>query len=91
MSGSTQCPHSDLHYSLHHVGLADTNLHYLEITGHCKICEKKLMFRGAPMGMSLEQPCISPDGQEIRLPFLCEGEEIQGNQIGFAVSRKAIS
>lgn len=54
--------------------MGDTNLHYLEITGHCKICNKKLAFRG-PMGMAPTEPRVSPGGEEIRLPFLCEGEE----------------
>lgn len=83
MPGSTQCPHSDVHFNLKNVGFADTNIHYLEITGRCALCDKKLTFRGCPLGVSPAHPTMTLGGEEIRIPFLCEGEEPTGNQIGF--------
>ncbi len=83
MNASTQCPHSDLHFDLNHVGLADTNVHYLEIKARCKICEKPMVFRGLPLGLTPYHPTGEVGGFEARLPFLAEGEELSGNIVGF--------
>lgn len=81
MSGSTQCPHSDLHFHLHNQGFHDTNVHYLEVKATCKICNKPMIFRGCPLGLTPAHPTMSLDGTEIRLPFLGEDEEPGGNLI----------
>jgi hypothetical protein len=86
MSASSQCPHSDIHYHLNHHRSGDTNLMYLEITAKCSICNGDMAFRGAPMGSSPNHPAMSPDGKEMRLPFLCEGEDLTGKPIGFTIS-----
>lgn len=84
MSASTQCPHSDLHLNINNAGFGDTNLHYLEITARCKICGKRAAFRG-PMGMMPDQPAVAPDGSEIRVPFIFEGEQLTGKPMGFSI------
>jgi len=81
--GEGECPHSDIHWHIHHQAFHDCNLHYLEIKGRCKLCDKPLIFRGAPLGMTPKHPTMSLGGQEIRLPFLAEGEEPKGKIIGF--------
>lgn len=83
MTASTQCPHSDLHFDLNHVHLADSNVHYLEVKARCNICEKQMVFRGLPLGLSPAQPTGSLGGDEVRLPFIGQDEEPTGSQIGF--------
>lgn len=83
MTGSTQCPHSDLHIELKNVGMDDSNIHYLEIKARCKICEKDMVFRGLTLGLTPNHPTSELGGYEARLPFLGEGEELTGNTIGF--------
>ncbi len=87
VGASSQCPHSDLHFTLNNSGFGDTNLHYLEITARCKICGADIVWRGVSMGMGPDRPGISPDGKELRLPFLAEGEELTGRPIGFSIRR----
>lgn len=82
--GSAQCPHSDLHFNLNNAAFGNTNLHYLEISAKCTICNIEMVFRG-PTGMSPEFPACSLDGKEIRLPFLGDGETLIGKPIGFSV------
>jgi len=83
MSASTQCPHSDLEINIHNVGMTDSNIRYMEVKALCKLCLKPIAFRGAPLGVSPMHPTMALDGQEIRLPFLAEGEEYDGKSIGF--------
>lgn len=89
MAASSQCPHSDLHIEVNNASFGDTNLHYLEIRATCRICSKRIAFRGAPNGMSPEFPTMAPDGSEVRLPFLADGEELIGRPIGFTIRRGA--
>jgi hypothetical protein len=88
MSASAQCPHPDLHFHLNNQGFGDTNLHYLEITARCKVCDTPMVFVGIPVGMMPDRPMSSVDGTEIRLPFLGQGETLVGKPIGFSVSVK---
>ena len=81
--GEGECPHSDIHWRIHHQAFHDCNLHYLEIKGRCELCDKPLIFRGAPLGMTPKHPTMSLGGEEIRLPFLAEGEEPKGKIIDF--------
>lgn len=83
MNASTQCPHSDLHFEIRNVGFSDTNLHYLEIKARCKICELPMVFRGLPLGLTPAHPTGELGGQEARLPFLADGEEMTGKVAGF--------
>lgn len=81
---STQCPHSDLHFHLNNAGFGNTNLHYLEITARCKICDQPARFRG-PVGMSPNQAMTSLSGDEIRIPFLVGDEELTGKPMSYGV------
>lgn len=81
MSATTQCPHSDLHFHLNNACIGDTNIHYLEITARCNICQADMEFRGMPWGSSPHQPTMSPDGKEARIPFTGAGEEVTGKPI----------
>jgi hypothetical protein len=83
MSGSSQCPHSDLHFDIKHIHLQDSNVAYVEMKARCTICQKPMVFRGLPLGLSPNQPTGELDGHEVRLPIIGEGEEPTGNQIGF--------
>lgn len=79
---SSQCPHPDLHFTLNHVHLEDSNVHYLEITATCNICSSPMAFRGMPLGLSPGHPTMALDGSEAILPFLGAGEEPAGKLIG---------
>lgn len=76
--GETQCPHSDLDISFKNQAFEESNLHYLEISAKCSICEKPIVFRGLPLGATPAHPTGSWGGEEARLPFLAEGEELTG-------------
>lgn len=86
MSASNQCHHPDLHFDLNHVNLADSSVHYLEIKARCKVCERPMVFRGLPLGLSPNQPTGELGGYEARLPMIGEDEEPSGNLIGFVGS-----
>lgn len=83
MSGSTQCPHSDVHPHLNEARFGNTNIRYLEVSGRCKICDQPIRFRGAPLGMTPTHPTMALDGSEIVLPFLFGDEEFDGKAISF--------
>lgn len=83
MSASSQCPHSDLHINVHHQAFGDCSIHYLEIRAHCKICDRPVVFRGCPLGMTPAHPTMALDGSEVRLPFLVGDDELTGKGIGF--------
>ncbi|MBX3482523.1 hypothetical protein [Phenylobacterium sp.] len=85
MSGSAQCPHTDVHFDLNVARFGDTNVGYLEIVGRCKICDAPMRFRGAPLGVTPAHPTMALDGSEIRLPFLFGDEEYDGKCVGFVV------
>lgn len=83
MSATTKCPHTDVHFNIHHQGFTDSNVNYLEITAICNICQIPMVFRGnMPLGVTPAHPTVSLDGREIRLPFLGEGEKPEGKIIG---------
>jgi hypothetical protein len=84
-----QCPHSDMHFNVHHQAFHDSNLHYLEITGKCRICGKAAEFRGMPIGLSPAQPTMGADGLEIRIPWFGEDEEPRGPMISALVGQVA--
>lgn len=86
IGGSSQCPHSDLHFHLNNASFGNTNIHYLEITAKCKICDADMVFRGLPGGMSPDRPTSSIDGKELILPFLGEGEELTGKPAGYSMT-----
>ena len=63
----------------------DSNINYLEVSGACGTCGRKLMFRG-PAGLNPASPTVAIDGSEAVFPFLIEGEEYDGNAVGYALS-----
>lgn len=83
MSASTQCPHNDVHYNLNLQSFGNTNIRYLEIHGHCKICNEPICFRGMPLGVNPGAPTMSVDGGEVRLPLMFGQEEYDGKAMGF--------
>jgi len=81
MSASAQCPHSQVHWHLHHQAFEEATIRYLEVTGVCELCGETATFRGMPVGMSPHQPTMAADGGEARLPFMFGDEEPTGNLI----------
>lgn len=41
----------------------------MEVTGRCVDCGEPLVFRCPDFGMVADRPAMSPNGQEIRIPF----------------------
>lgn len=80
------CAHEDVHFHLNIQTFGNTNIKYLEVTGHCTKCSARLQFRG-PAGVSPDVPTVSAiDGHEASFPFLFDGETYDGKAIGYAVS-----
>lgn len=71
------------HLNVQHFG--DTNIKYLEISGVCKLCHRRVKFRG-PAGLSAASPTVAVDGSEAIFPFLIDGEEYDGNAVGYELS-----
>jgi len=86
MTASAQCPHSDVHCNFNLVSFDDTNVRYLEVVGHCNVCQQPMIFRGLPLGLSPDRPTASAGGEEVRLPMMFGEEEYDGRGIGFLVS-----
>lgn len=63
----------------------DTNISFLEIGGACKLCGRKIEFRG-PMGVNPMHPTIL--GGDASLPFMLEGEEYDGKMPAITVTQK---
>jgi hypothetical protein len=83
VTASSKCHHPDLHFHLNHVCMADTNVHYLEVTAKCNVCDAPMLFRGCPLGLTPAHPTASLGGDEIRLPMIAEGEEPTGKHNRF--------
>ncbi|WP_127144085.1 hypothetical protein [Pelagibacterium montanilacus] len=79
------CP-ENTHWTLNLQHFGNTNIKYLEVSGACAVCGRKVEFRG-PMGVSPEHPTASAiDGSEACLPFLFAGEIYDGKGVGYSVS-----
>ena len=74
----------DLHFHLNVQSFGDTNIKYLEVTGHCKVCDRKMRFRG-PAGVNPNSPTVAIDGSQAIFPFLMTGEDYDGKAIGYSV------
>lgn len=68
------CTHAELAFGAGHSIFAAIGVHYLEITGHCTACGKILLFRGVPDGFSALHPTMSEARDELRVPFVFQGE-----------------
>ena len=75
----------DIHFNLNIQWFGDTNLKYLEVSGVCKGCGRKLAFRG-PAGLNPSHPTAAMDGAEAIFPFVMEGEEYDGKAVGYALT-----
>lgn len=64
-----------MNYHLNHVHMGDTNVHVLEISARCGVCEAAMTFLGdLPMGGSLQRPTLDLDRGTISLPMVGTGE-----------------
>ncbi len=93
MSASTQCPHSDLQFDVHHTGMVDSNVGSVTVKATCNICGARMrLSRGLPMGASSLGPTIEPDtdGLGIMFPVIAEGEE-PNKEWGFVMTRQVIA
>lgn len=91
MSGSTQCPHPEVRWTLNEQRFGDTNLRYIEIKGYCTTCNGVVEFRGAPIGHSPHHPAMEVGGAEMRLPFLFAGEPLVGRPIGYTITKEEMA
>jgi hypothetical protein len=88
MSGSTQCPHSNVAWHHHINGFSDSNVASVVLTAKCNICGKRMKLdRGLPMGASSQGPTQAGDDTlGIMFPMIAEGEE-PSKEWGFVVTR----
>lgn len=85
MSASSKCPHLSFNANVNVIRLEDTGLKYAELTVRCIHCDAPAVFRGMPIGLSPAQPMMQPDGQEVRLPFICDGDPEPKPSAGFTI------
>lgn len=85
MSGSSKCPHFNFQANVNVARIEDTGLKYAHLTVRCTDCGKPAQFRGVPWGLSPDQPMAAVGDEEVRLPFLCEGDDYTGKGIGFSI------
>lgn len=74
-----------MHFHLNVQHFGDTNIKYLEVTAHCKVCGAKAAFRGPP-GLNPSHPTVAIDGTEAVFPFVFEGEEYDGKATALTVT-----
>lgn len=53
-----------------------SNLYYTDLRMSCAVCGTAMTFRG-PMGLNPAHPTVRPDGSEVTLPAVPEGEELR--------------
>lgn len=77
MSGSSQCPHLDFSFQINVARFEDDTIKQADITGKCMNCDQPIVFRcDLPMGVSWTHPTLSSDAQELRLPVVVLGDEV---------------
>ena len=74
---SVQCRHVEVAFQTKNISFRDNNLHYLELYGFCTGCQKHVKFLGIPSARRDLAPSMTGDAVMIRLPFLCEGDELK--------------
>jgi hypothetical protein len=84
MSASSQCPHVDVRFHLNLAAFGDTNLRYLEISGHCQTCDQPVRFRG-PHGLSPQHATVSIDGADASVPLTFGDEAYDGKARGYTM------
>lgn len=70
----SQCQHMSFKAKVDVIRIEDTGMKYAELTIKCVDCGSPAQFRGLQYGSTPAAPTVSPDCQEVRLPFLCEGD-----------------
>lgn len=81
------CKHEDAHFHINMACFGDTNLRYLEITGHCKECNAPLKFRCDAAGVSPDRPMVNISREMMHPPCLFGDEVYDGRAIGMSVTR----
>lgn len=76
MSGTSQCPHLEFAFDVKIARIKDDTIKMADIAGCCTTCGKAAVFRGLPFGVNWQHPTGSPDGQELRIPFVIDGDEV---------------
>lgn len=72
-----QCKHTEFAVQTKNVFFKDNNLHYLELFSFCNQCKKPGKFLGISTDRRDLAPSMTSDGVLIRLPFICEGDELK--------------
>ena len=80
-----KCPHFNFAADVKVARIEDTGLKYAELTVRCSDCGKPAVFRGLPVGLSPDHPTASFGDEEVNLPFLCEGDDYNGQGIGYSI------
>lgn len=92
MSGSTQCPHSDIAFHQHVTGFVDSNVSSVVVTAKCNICGKRMKLdRGLPMGATSRGPTqAGDDSLGIMFPMIAEDEE-PSKEWGVTLTRTVVA
>lgn len=76
-SAKIACRHPEVAIQTKNISFRDNNLHYLELFGFCNVCKKHVTFLGVPTARRDLAPSMTEDGVMIRLPFVCEGDNLK--------------
>lgn len=90
MSATVTCPHLRFSATVNVARIEDTGLKYAEMRIVCADCGKPARFRGLPWGLSPDHPTAGVGDEEVRLPFLCEGDQYNGKGIGFSIVAREV-
>lgn len=93
MSGSVQCPHTDLDFDIRVTKMIDSNVGSLRLRASCKTCGARIRLnRGVPMGASSRFPTADAEMHYggILIPMLADGEE-PSKEWGVALSVKQVA
>jgi len=84
------CPHEDVHYNINLVAFGDTNIRYVELQGHCKLCKAEMKFQGDRYGMNPRAPALSLLGETLYLPVMFGKEVYDQKAVGYAITVKGL-
>lgn len=76
-SAKPQCKHSEVAVQTKNISFRDNNLHYLELFAFCNECKNPVTFMGISKDRRDLAPSMTSDGVLIRLPFICDGDELK--------------
>lgn len=76
-----QCPHTEYSIQCDVSNIEDDTIKMIDITGKCVTCGKPLRFRGNfGMGVEWGNPTLSVDRQQLRVPCVVAGDEVDENK-----------